>query len=504
MLYLSRNLTHVALASILYLGLFFLFGNSSYAADLSISPSTGSYSVGQTFTATIKVMPDGVNINSVEASLAFNPAVLSVVSVNKTDSAFSFWTTEPIFSNSAGTIKFDGGSLSPITTSSNLLAITFRTLVEGIGSISFTETSIFEVDSRSTAVYSSVDQASYTVSSSQSPVPSLSSPPAADDDSDETIDFGDSPRAPLIESSTFLDPDTWYKDTTGLFTWTIPSDVTAVAVELSDDPDNIPQDNEQAIIDPPAKEFVITDGIAKEGIQYLSISFQNQSGWKAVTNRELKIDSTPPEPFVITVQAGASSISFPTLRFDAQDKTSGVEFYDMTVADQEPLKLTPDEARLGYLLAELEDGTHIVKVVATDMAGNIRESSVTVSIKAGWINPLKAEDEGLLRGIFTALNIFIFFLIVIILLQIIYFWYEHKQLKEKEEKLRRETKEIQDQMEKIFSALREEIYDQINNITKRKKLTVKEKQAVEGLTQALEVSETLIEKEINDVKIILK
>jgi hypothetical protein len=74
----------------------------------------------------------------------------------------------------------------------------------------------------------------------------------------------------------------------------------------------------------------------------------------------------------------------------------------------------------------------------------------------------------------------------------------------RKEKLRRETREIQDQMEKIFSALRDEIYDQINLITKRPRLSKKEKEAVEGLNQALEVSETLIEKEINDVKSILK
>ena len=102
------------------------------------------------------------------------------------------------------------------------------------------------------------------------------------------------------------------------------------------------------------------------------------------------------------------------------------------------------------------------------------------------------------------MNIFIFFLLLIIILQIIYFWYEHKSLKAKEDKLRRETREIQDQMEKIFSALRDEIYAQVITITKRKRMSKGEKEAVESLTQALEVSETLIEKEINDVKTILK
>ena len=59
-------------------------------------------------------------------------------------------------------------------------------------------------------------------------------------------------------------------------------------------------------------------------------------------------------------------------------------------------------------------------------------------------------------------------------------------------------------MEKIFSALRDEIYDQINMITKHERLSKKEREAVEGLNQALEVSETLIEKEITDVSKILK
>ena len=142
--------------------------------------------------------------------------------------------------------------------------------------------------------------------------------------------------------------------------------------------------------------------------------------------------------------------------------------------------------------------------VATDRAGNSRESSVAVLITAGWIKPAEEVEETSFWDFLTATNLFIAFLIVIILLQVFYYWYEHKMMRVKEEKLRREVREIQDQMEKIFSALRDEIYDQVNMITKRKRLSKNEKAAVEGLTQALEVSETLIEKEINDVKAILK
>ncbi len=216
------------------------------------------------------------------------------------------------------------------------------------------------------------------------------------------------------------------------------------------------------------------------------------------------IDTTAPEQFAIDVRTPISADAFPQLQFEATDPTSGIDYYEMTIADQEPIKVTPDEARLGYLLKDLENGTYTVKIVAYDKAGNMRESSVAVVITAGWTKPAEVVEEKTVWDYFTALNLFIGFILSVVLLQFIYMWYERKQFRIKEERLRRETREIQDQMEKIFSALRDEIYDQVNMITKRKRLSQKEKEAVEGLNQALEVSETLIEKEINDVKSILK
>lgn len=510
MLYLAKRSIIKFLPLLCSIGVFLMSGSFALAADLALSPSTGSYSSGQTFTTTVRAVPGGDSINAVEASLSFDPAVLSVVSVSKDGSAFSLWTTEPKFSNSAGTIEFGGGSPTPFTASSNILSITFRAVAEGAGAVTFSDASVLAADGRGTDVFKNSSGADYTVAvaTTPTPTPTPTTPAPANGpdevDSEEAIIFGDPPRAPEIGSQTFLDPDLWYNETEGLFTWTLPFDVNAVAVEISTSSDNQPEENEAAIIDPPVEEFAVTKDSLSDGILYLSVNFQNQVGWGAVTNRKLQIDTTPPEPFVIKVQAGTSPNSFPQLKFEAADVTSGIEYYDMTVADKEPFRVTPDEARLGYLLKELEDGTYTVKVVATDKAGNTRESSVAVLITAGWVKPVQEVEEGSFWDFLTAANLFIFFLLVIILLQIIYFWYEHRKLKEREEKLRRETREIQDQMEKIFSALRDEIYDQINTITKRKRLSAKEKEAVEALTQALEVSETLIEKEINDVKSILK
>jgi hypothetical protein len=496
----------------LALGLF-VTSTPLFAADILMAPATGSYSVGQTFTVAVRVSPAGSSINAVEAGLKFNPAVLSVVSVSKDGSIFSLWTTEPTFSNTAGTVTFGGGSPAPFTAQSNLLNVTFRTIAAGSGSLTVANASVLAADGRGTDVYKNGSPGTYTVAAGTVPPPTPTptptpttptTPTPSSNSSEEAIVFGDPPRAPEIGSPSFLDPELWYKNTEGAFSWTLPFDVNVVAVELASSSENQPELNKDAVYDPPIDEFKVSRENLTDGIQYLSIKYKNQVGWGAVLNRKIQIDTTAPETFVIDVRAANSTTGFPQLNFEAKDSTSGIDYYEMTIADKEPFKVTPDEAKIGYLLKELQDGTYTIKVIAFDKAGNSRESTVAVLITAGWIKPAEVVEEVTLLDFLTATNLFILFLLLLITMLLAYLWYDRKQGKIKEEKLRRETREIQDQMEKIFSALRDEIYDQINLITKRPRLSQKEKEAVEGLNQALEVSETLIEKEINDVKSILK
>ncbi len=491
--------------------LFLAVTNNANAATLQLNPSSGSYSSGQTFTTNVRVQPDGKSINAVEATLKFDPSIVSVVSVSKTGSAFTLWTVEPTFSNSAGTVTFGGGSQTPFSSASNLFSITWRTVKEGSAPVSFSNASVLLNDGQGTDVYQTSAPASFTITQTTTPPPTP--PPVTEEakeekpkktETEEALVFGDPPRAPEVGSQVFLDPELWYSTTEGVFSWTLPFDVNGVAIEIATSSENQPELNKKAILEPPVDEFRITKDIIQDGVQYLSIKFKNQVGWGAVANRKIQIDTTAPEQFEVVVKTGTTPSSFPVIVFEANDKTSGIDYYELTIADKEPLKVTPDEAKLGFLLKELEDGTYTVKVVAYDKAGNIRESAKAVLITAGWIKPVEVEEEKSFWSFLTATNILIFFLIVIVILQFIYIWYERKQIKIKEDKLRRETREVQDQMEKIFSALRDEIYDQVNMITKRKRLSKNEKEAVEGLNQALEVSETLIEKEINDVKTILK
>ena len=152
---------------------------AALAADVLISPSTGSYAVGQTFTATVKVAPNGSNVNAVEAALKFDPKKLSVVSISKEGSAFSLWTTEPTFSNSAGTVTLGGGSPTPFTAQSSLVNITFRTVAEGAAAVTFSSASVLAADGRGTDVFSKSTPGSFTVTAATvptTPTPSTPTP----------------------------------------------------------------------------------------------------------------------------------------------------------------------------------------------------------------------------------------------------------------------------------------------------------------------------------------
>lgn len=485
----------------------FAFSLTTHAAETSISPASGTYTKGQTFTASVRVNPQGKSVNAVEATLTFDTSKLSVVSVSKTGSVFSLWTTEPTFSNTQGTIQFGGGSPSPFSAQSTLVVVTFRTTGEGDAAVDWKSASVLAADGLGTDVHTGSIKALYSVAAGTTPPPSpqpeaveeLDTEPE-EESSDATIAFGDPPRAPEVGSKTFLDPEVWYATTTGTFTWELPFDVSDLFLEIATSSDNSPLTK----IDPPVAEMAFTKDQLGDGVQYLSIQFRNQVGPGAITNRKIMIDTTPPLPFTINVRAGNSTSSFPTLHFDAKDATSGIKEYELTIADREPVVVTIDEARLGYLLTELTDGTYTVTVRAFDKAGNVTESSTPLLITAGWTKPRADAEKSSFWSLFSLRNLFVFSLLLIVMMLLGYIFYERKLFSKKESRLRKETKEIQDQMEKIFSALRDEIYDQINAITKKPRLSRQEREAVENLSSALEVSETLIEKEITDVQKILK
>jgi len=220
MFHLSHDTIHAhrALFALLAVCVWGCLAGVAHAAQVQMAPASGSYQSGETFTVTVEAAPEGEDINAVEADLSFDSSRLSVVSLSKSGSVFSLWTTEPEFSNSAGTITFGGGSPTPFSSPSTLLTITFRANAEGDAPVSVSSASALAADGQGTDVYSGSVDANYSIAAAQTQEPQAppeeSAPPedTAQDESGEgdAITFGEPPRAPEVGSQTFLDPEEWY------------------------------------------------------------------------------------------------------------------------------------------------------------------------------------------------------------------------------------------------------------------------------------------------------
>lgn len=309
-----------------------------------------------------------------------------------------------------------------------------------------------------------------------------------------------SPDAPGIVSPSFPSSDEWYGDVNGVFAWELPEDVIAVAAEIASESDHEPQ----VVLEPMDDEITILADDIAEGVNYFQLQFKNEAGWGEVASYEFRVDSTPPPYVEFLVEKSDVKGGWPLLLFTADDASSGIDRYEIRVAGKEPVSRSAKEARFGYILRDLEDGDHPVTVTAYDKAGNHSSVFGTVEVKAGWIDPTKPTPKTGHDIEFTFGHWLILFLAMIVAGQLVYIYRQYKERLANEARLLHEALEIRTQMEKIFTALRDEIYDQVSAMSKRSKLSKREKETVKTLTQALEVSETLIEKEVKDVQKLVK
>ena len=148
------------------------------SASLSISPSSGTYHVGQTFTVSVKANSDAP-FNAISLSLLFPPPIFSLVSVSSTDSILTFWVTEPTISKGDGTLTLEGVTPGGVKgLSGTVVRATVRANEVGTGSVSFHSGQVLANDGNGTDITGTMAGAKYTVIAAK-PVTSTTPPPAA-------------------------------------------------------------------------------------------------------------------------------------------------------------------------------------------------------------------------------------------------------------------------------------------------------------------------------------
>lgn len=359
--FLFKILFSVSLALLFSVG--FALPARAQSASLYLSPSTGTYTVGNTFLVQVKVNSGGVAINAADGTLIFDVDDLEVKSISKEGSIFTLWVQEPVFSNSLGTINFAGGKPSPGFTGAagTIINITFKAKTAGTANLTFASGSVLADDGKGTNILANMGSGVYSLTGREiTPLPPEEKkyvPPAV---------VGQPPAAPIISSPTHSDENKWYSNNDPDFNWKLPADVTGVSLVLDESPTSKPGPKSDGLIE--LKKFEDVEN----GIRYFHIKFKNQQGWGKITHRKVLIDTRPPEPFKVVVDNENDQTNpTPTFLFETEDLLSGMEYYEVILNEKSHSTTTPTNIKAHpYKPLPLLPGKYTLKIKAFDKAGN--------------------------------------------------------------------------------------------------------------------------------------
>lgn len=330
----------------------------TFAATLSVTPASGVYSTGATFTVNVVVNTAGKPINAADGTLSFNPRELSVVSASRGASIFNLWTAEPTFSNSAGTVTFGGGLPSGYAgAGGNVMTVTFKSLTSGTARVSLTGASVLAADGRGTNVLTSMSGGTYTLSA-----------PTSQPAQEVIVEFvapANTPAAPVVTSKTHPSPNQWSQAKVAELTWILPAGVTGVRTLLNESPVSVPT----KVYDEPLRSITLPD--LDEGISYFHVQFRNADGWGKVAHFRLAVDSAKPSSFELKLEEGADvTKSKQALIALVADKTSNVLRFKVQINGAEPYEYIRPYATATIPLHDLKPGNQTIVVEAFDEAGN--------------------------------------------------------------------------------------------------------------------------------------
>lgn len=356
----NRNIWEINFLIILFL-VFIFFSTPVFAqksASLFLSPSSGSYQVGKTFSINLAVRSEQQAVNAAEATLKFDPTIIRVKSISKSGSIFTLWPVEPNFSNSGGTITFTGGSPNAYKGSSGrIITVTFEGLKEGTASVNFTDGRALAADGLGTDITDQLIGGSYSIT------PALALPPSPP----VTPPSGPLPSAPKISSPTHPDSEKWYNNKNPKFIWELPTGIDAVKTLLTESPTAKPN----ILSEPPISSKEFTN--LKDGVWYFSAQFRNEQGWGSIGRYKIQIDTTPPKEFLVLVDnEGDPKNPTPLFKFETKDETSGIDYYEVILNGNTFAKVKPEEIKDGGWrpTTPLKPGNYTLEVKAFDKAGN--------------------------------------------------------------------------------------------------------------------------------------
>lgn len=478
--------------ALVFIALFAMSPLFASAASLKLSPSSGTYGVGKTFTVSVIADSGTETFNSASGGLTFDKELLSVQSVSKNGSALTLWAVEPSSSNSAGTISFEGGNTTALTGQRTLLSITFKALKEGSAKVSITSGSVLAADGKGTDLLTEKGEATYVITAAEAtPPPPPPPPPTSGGGGNVNIPL---PDMPVIASPTHPEENKWYNVKKAKFTWDLPVDVSVVRLLLDKASGTVPTTSyDPAVVE---KEYETLE----EGIQWFHLRYKNDAGWGPTGHRQIQVDFTPPLDFIVEPVDPKEEGGQVTLKFNATDTLSGIDHYEISVDSGIPIKIQSSEVKeSGYILRDQLPGQHNVSVKAFDKAGNSSEAQAAFTIPG----VLKTSGSAAKGDEEQTTNWTLIWLIAFVSLATFlagYIAFEKRIFRREKYVAKRESDEVRDVVGNIFSALREEVGEQVGQLFQKPNPSAYDREVMMRINEAIDLSEQLIAKEVEDVR----
>ena len=355
------------------LSIFFLPTSAHGAAEMYLNLDKSQVSEQGDFTGTIYVSTGGSAINNAEGTIRFPTDLMSVSSLNVVGSIFNIWVEQPGFSNTNGTISFNGGLPTPgyVGQSGPIITVRFKSKKTGVANITFESPAVRANDGKGTDILSQTRSASISIVAS--------SPAAVPETVPEVVKpldvLAGTPKAPVIISSDMPDAQKWYNKNQATFTWDVPSGVSMLRLILASSADKVPT----VSYSPAIAGKTLTD--LSEGIQYLNARFKNSAGWGKIASRKIQVDYSNPENLI--VKPGVSVNDLITLDMTAKDSVSGVKDFVVYRSGTEITRILASADGAGHVnLAALPQDSYTFIVKAFDKAGNNVEAEVMADAPA--------------------------------------------------------------------------------------------------------------------------
>ncbi len=346
-----------------------LFARQTYAATLFLRPAQKQVAAGNIFTIKVLVDTQSKTINNADAVIRFPSDVMDVVSIDTKSSIFSLWPENATFSNTAGTISFNGGIVNPgyVGSGGEVLSLVARAKKPGVGSFVFASAAVRENDGLGTDVLTGTTGSDITiVAATKTEEPKVEQPVRQV--------TGENPIAPLLEilSSTHPDQESWYADRDARLSWQKPDGSLGYQYVFGGPKGTIPSGKTQTTSSVQLNKI-------RDGVSFFHARYLTNQGWSPTTSFAVRVDTVAPTDLrVETVRSPEGQLA---LRLSANDALSGVDHFTVGSDELSSQTVPATQGIAEYILPVFAHlGTYDISVAAYDRAGNMTSTLAEVTV----------------------------------------------------------------------------------------------------------------------------